>query len=105
MERIGAALHEAARMAQILRANGLMIVNGVVYGPAGHGVTVTFAAHTQVLAELAALRARLAEYEADAAVDRIIAGNAATRTAVASTHDDDEGEFEPEPELIDAGDR
>lgn len=46
------AIHDAARLAQIVRGNGLMIVNGVVYGAAGHGINVTFAAHTQALAEL-----------------------------------------------------
>lgn len=92
-DEIATAIHDAARLAQIVRANGLMIVNGVVYGAAGHGINVTFAAHTQALAQLAAV-------EADN--ETLRAENAALRSRLAP---DDEGEFEPEPELIDAGDR
>lgn len=84
------AIRDAARLAQILRANNLMIVNGVVYGPAGHGITISFAAHTQTLAQLHAVEEENAALRQENAHLRGLRG-------------DDEPEFGPE--LIDAGDR
>jgi len=90
-DRLFAAIRDAARLAQIVRDNGLMIVNGVVYGAAGHGVTVTFAAHTQALAELR---------DANAIIEVKDAEIARLRSRLAA---DDEGEFGPE--ILEAADR
>ncbi len=96
------AIHDAGLVAQIVRANGLMIVNGVVYGAAGHGINVTFAAHTQALAELRdtqvdneSLRAENAALRAQLSAPR---GGGVGR-GVGQADEDFGGE------LIDAGDR
>lgn len=97
------AIADAARLAQIVRANGLMIVNGVVYGAAGHGINVTFAAHTQALAQLAAVEADNESLRAEIALLRsgTPAGSGSVRGSAHSDSDDEDFGGE----LIDAGDR
>lgn len=87
---LATALHEAARLAQILRANNLMIVNGVVYGPAGHGITISFASHTQTLAQLRAVEEERDTLRQENAYLRGLRG-------------DDEPEFGPE--ILEPADR
>jgi hypothetical protein len=104
-DTLAIALHEAASIAHIIRAHGLLVCTGVVYGAEGRRDLITVAAHTQVLAELRAieaenitLRARLTACDSDDPVERIIARNTHDRQT-----EDDEPEFGAD--LIEAADR
>lgn len=89
---LAAAIHEAARIEQIMRDNGLMMVDGVVYGDEGRRGMVTLAAHTQALAQLRHAQSELEAWRSCCAVPLF----------VPSPH---RGEGQGEGETVEAADR